>query len=126
MKPLSQMNVIPFIDIMLVMLAIVLITATFVSQGKIPVTLPEAANSEEIGQLEKITIIINAQGEIYYAEKLIDIPELQTALADIDQNTAIVLRVDQETAFQHFVTVIDFLKSHGLNNVSIITQKAPT
>jgi biopolymer transport protein ExbD len=43
MKPLSQMNVIPFIDVMLVLLAVVLTTATFVAQGKIPVALPSAS-----------------------------------------------------------------------------------
>ena len=43
MKPMAQINVIPFIDIMLVLLAVVLTTATFVAQGRIPVALPEAA-----------------------------------------------------------------------------------
>ena len=48
MKPLSQINVIPFIDVMLVLLAVVLTTATFVAQGKIPVSLPGATEAEPL------------------------------------------------------------------------------
>ena len=60
MKPLAQINVIPFIDIMLVLLAVVLTTATFVAQGVIPVSLPEATSADELQRNRPIEITIDA------------------------------------------------------------------
>ena len=62
MRPLAQMNVIPFIDIMLVLLAVVLTTATFVAQGKIPVALPQATQTEPVANEPAVEITIDAAG----------------------------------------------------------------
>ena len=62
MRPVAQMNAIPFIDSMLVLLAVLLTTATFVAQGKIPVALPQVAQTEPVANESAMEITIDAAG----------------------------------------------------------------
>jgi len=123
MKRFDQINVIPFIDIMLVLLAIVLTTATFISQGLIEVNLPEAESAEQIQELNKKTleIVINAENKIYMADKQIDADTLSLELQKVNKETPIVLRVDKQVVFENFVLVIDQLKANHLEKFSIVT-----
>jgi len=123
MRRFDQINVIPFIDIMLVLLAIVLTTATFISQGLIEVNLPEATSAEQIKeQNEKnLEIVINAENRIYLADKQIDSEALSMALQNVNKETPIVLRVDKQVVFENFVMVIDLLKANKLEKFSIVT-----
>ncbi len=123
MKRFDQINVIPFIDIMLVLLAIVLTTATFISQGLIEIDLPEATSSQAIQENspKNLEIVINAENKLYLADKLIDSNGLSKALQVLDKNTPIILRVDKQVAFKNFVQVIDLLKLNHLEKFSIVT-----
>ncbi len=123
MKRFDQINVIPFIDIMLVLLAIVLTTATFISQGLIEVDLPEATSSQSLQESSQknLEIIINAENKLYLSDRLIDSNGLSKVLQSLDKNTPIVLRVDKQVAFENFVEVIDLLKLNHLEKFSIVT-----
>ena len=125
MKRFDQINMIPFIDIMLVLLAIVLTTATFISQGVIDINLPEAQSAKPISEQAEITtveIAINADRELYIDGELSTREKLTTKLENTEKETPILLRVDQEVAFKHFVDVIDLLKKNKLKNLKIITK----
>lgn len=123
MHRFDQINVIPFIDIMLVLLAIVLTTATFISQGKIDINLPVAESAEQLQESKekKLVISINDQKELFLDEKSIDIDALSIALKDIDKQTPIIFRVDKQVVFASFVQIIDLLKSNKLEKFSIVT-----
>jgi len=123
MHRFDQINVIPFIDIMLVLLAIVLTTATFISQGQIDINLPVAKSAEQIqqAQAKKLVISINADKELFLDSKLLDLDTLSIALQDIDKQTPIVFRVDKQVVFENFMQIIDLLKSNQLKKFSIIT-----
>lgn len=123
MKPLSTMNVIPFIDIMLVLLAVVLTTATFVAQGKIPITLPSAAQTEPLPDLQRVELAIDAQGQLYFAEEPMTLDQIADRLADVPREAQLLLRVDEATAFRHFVALVDLLKARGLQNLSIVARR---
>lgn len=124
MKRFDQINVIPFIDIMLVLLAIVLTTATFISQGVIEINIPESENASSLPQDEKILeIAISKDQKLYVDEKVITLIELSEKLADIPKQTPILLRVDKAVPFEHFVAVIDQLKKQSLEKLSIITRE---
>ncbi len=123
MKPLAQMNVIPFIDIMLVLLAVVLTTATFVAQGKIPVALPQATQTEPVASEPAVEITIDAAGRLYLGEEALDLDGLSERLRDVTADTSLLLRVDEAVPFRHFVAVVDLLKAKGLENVSILTRR---
>ena len=123
MKRFDQINVIPFIDIMLVLLAIVLTTATFISQGLIEVNLPEASSAEPLQEtdLKNLEITINSDNEIFLAGERVDPQNLSQALQKIQANRPVILRVDKRVMFKHFVKVIDLLKKNNLEKFSIVT-----
>ena len=64
MRPVAQMNAIPFIDSMLVLLAVLLTTATFFVKGKIPVVLPQAAQTGPVAKESAMEITIDAAGQL--------------------------------------------------------------
>ena len=123
MHRFDQINVIPFIDIMLVLLAIVLTTATFISQGKIEVNLPTAESAKPIQQQQKknLVITINTKNQLYLDDKLVNLESLSQKFETIDKKTPIVFRVDKQVVFEQFVQIIDLLKKHQLETFSILT-----
>lgn len=127
MKRFDQINMIPFIDIMLVLLAIVLTTATFVSQGLIEVNLPTAEQvSEPPEDEEPLEIAIDAHNQLFLAGEAMTIEQLGEKLAtQATPATLIVLRIDKAAVFEHFVKLIDLLKAKELNNLSIQAQQEP-
>jgi biopolymer transport protein ExbD len=123
MKPLSQINVIPFIDIMLVLLAVVLTTATFVAQGKIPVTLPSAGQAKPLSSDASVEITIDDEGRYYLGGEPRMLDTIATELDQMSPRTRLLLRVDENTPFRHFVAVVDLVKARGLENLSIATRR---
>ena len=123
MKRFDQINVIPFIDIMLVMLAIVLTTATFISSQNIALTLPEAENSTKDEIRNPVNIAIDTAGRFYLADKAVERNDLKEQLASMAKKTPIIVAVDQETAFKNFMFLIDLLKGLQLENLSIKVNK---
>ena len=124
MRQFDQINVIPFIDIMLVMLAIVLTSATFIAQGVIPVTLPEAVHSEAPSTESTFEIVIDDAGVIHSDGKEVSKVSLAEILAGLAGDTNIILRVDSSARFEVFVGIVDLLKGENLLNVSILAERA--
>ena len=121
-KRFDQINVIPFIDIMLVLLVMVLTTATFVKQGIIPVNLPTAKASEKNDQQKEVAIYVNSKGEIYYDKGKVSVTELEQKLSAIPQSQTVVLRSDKESRFQDFVSVMNILKRLNHEQLYIVTK----
>jgi len=122
-RPFCAINVIPFIDIMLVLLAIVLTTATFIAQGKLEIDLPEASSKKAPLQEERLELAIDREERIYFDEQPVDIQGLATRLAGLSTNTPIVLRVDSQAHFGRFVAVVDLLKQQQLDRLTILTKE---
>lgn len=122
-KRFDQINVIPFIDIMLVLLVMVLTTATFIKQGIIPVDLPKAQAQSKQEKLQELNIYINLQGKIFLEKKELDLYALEDALKDVSHETNIILRSDKQSQFQDFVSVMDILKRLEHEKLFIITKK---
>ena len=122
-KPLASMNVIPFIDIMLVLLVMVLTTATFIRQGIIPVDLPEAKSSDKKSDNKEVTIYVTKKGELFLNKEAVNLEELQAALTKISKKDTVVLRSDKESKFQDFVHVMDILKKLNHESLYIVTKE---
>lgn len=122
-KPMASMNVIPFIDIMLVLLVMVLTTATFIRQGIIPVDLPEAKSSDKKSDKKEVTIYVTKTGEIFLDKEKMDLPKLQSRLEKISKEDTVVLRSDKESKFQDFVHVMDILKKLHHESLYIVTKE---
>ncbi len=122
-KRFDQINVIPFIDIMLVLLVMVLTTATFIKQGVIPVDLPDAKAKEKQDVQKEVTVYVNAKGEMYYEKEKVDLKQLEQKLAQISKKQTVVLRSDKNSKFQDFVSVMDILKRLGHEQLYIVTKE---
>lgn len=121
-KRFDQINVIPFIDIMLVLLVMVLTTATFIKQGIIPVDLPEAKKADK-EEKKEITLYVNAKGELFFEKEAVDLQTLEEKLSAIDKEQTVILRSDKASRFQDFVNVMDILKTLKHEKLYIVTQK---
>ncbi len=120
-REFKDINVIPLVDIMLVLLTIVLITATFVVQGSIPVQLP-TAKSQESKQLKGIEIVITKDGNILFEGKKVDLDEFERILSGMSRDTNIKLLADKDASVQSLVSVLDVLKRLNFAKVSIRTE----
>ncbi len=119
----DSINVIPFIDVLLVLLAIVLLTSTFITKGIIPVNLPDAQNASNLKSDKEIVIVINDQGELFMEDMKIAIENIELELLQKSRETPIHLNTDKNTKFEYFVNVLDMLKKNEFSNVSIVTKK---
>ena len=120
-KKFDSMNVIPFIDIILVLLAIVLIFSTFIAQGKIEITLPKASTNEQ-SHLKFKELIIDANGKLIFEERNLEFDQLKEILKTLPKDTPLSLRADENTPFKIFVQVIDIFKELKMSKFSIITE----
>lgn len=116
------LNIVPFIDIMLVLLAIVLSISTFIAQGKIAVDLPSANSTEQIKEDEKkVSVVIDKDNKFFIDDAEISDSELKKKLNAIDTKTLVQLKSDKNAKFDSFVKVIDILKEKGHENFAIQT-----
>ena len=123
-KKFDEINVIPFIDIMLVLLVMVLTTATFIKQGIIPVNLPEAKKTQKKDLKKKeVTIYIKKNGDIFLEKEKLSKETLKQKLSTISKKDTIILRSDKNSKFQDFVTVMNALKQLNFENLYIVTKE---
>ncbi len=120
-KRFDGINVVPFIDVMLVLLTIVLTVATFVAQGAIPLSLPKA-NAKPMAEVKYVEISINAQNELFFGKDKVDLATLQAKINNLTKDDQVVIRGDSASAFQNFVSVIGLLKNKGLEKITIVTN----
>jgi len=123
-KRFDDINVIPFIDIMLVLLVMVLTTATFINQDIIPVELPTAKADKKEDIKKEITIYVNAKGEMFFGKQKVDLKTLEEKLSLISKNQTVVLRSDKESKFQDFVSVMNILKRLKHEQLYIVTKES--
>jgi len=122
-KRFDEINVIPFIDIMLVLLVMVLTTATFIKQGIIPVDLPEAKATEKEELKNEVTVYVNEKGEMFFEKEKLSLSDLETKLSKLSKTQTVILRSDKESKFQDFVSVMDILKRLGHEQLYIVTKE---
>ena len=116
------LNIVPFIDIMLVLLAIVLSISTFIAQGKIAVDLPSAKSAQQDKEDEKkVSVVIDKDNKFFIDDAEISEDELKDKLNAVDIKTLIELKSDKNSKFDSFVKVIDILKEKGHENFAIQT-----
>jgi len=120
-KPFDSMNVIPFVDIMLVLLTIVLTTSSFIATGRIPVRLPLATKS--VSDTDKVvTLEVNVNGSVYFDGKSVTLDELRSALSPLKRESSFLIRADRDLSLQRFIDVADILKQMGFSRVAVQTK----
>ena len=120
---LSDINVTPFVDVVLVLLIIFMVTAPVLQSG-IEVSVPKTKTVKEITE-ERIVISIDKQQRVYLGNDTVNINEIADKLRQKvrdPEHQAIYLRADENVPFGAFATVMDAVKSSGITNVSIVTE----
>ena len=120
---LAEINMIPFIDIVLVLLIIFMVTAPVIQSG-IEVNVPKTQVVREIAE-EKLIVSIDKEQKLYLQNDPVNVNELGVKIREklLDPTRqSVYLRADQSVPFQTFATVLEHLKLAGIENVSIVTQ----
>jgi biopolymer transport protein TolR len=119
---LSEINMVPFIDVVLVLLIIFMITAPILQSG-IEVDVPKTHTVKEITQ-QRLVVTMDKNQLIYLGNDPINIHQLADKIKRQakHQNDVIYLRADETVPFGAFCTVIDTLRQSGISNISIVTQ----
>jgi len=117
-RDIDQINVIPLVDVMLVLLVIVLTTATFISSGQIPVNL---AKAKEVGDRKETPVVITltSDGALFLNDRAVPEGGLPSALAAEPRESAVVVRADKVTLLERFVSVVDEVRGLGFQQVSL-------
>jgi biopolymer transport protein TolR len=120
---LSDINITPLVDVVLVLLIIFMVTAPVLQSG-IEVNVPKTRTVKEITE-ERLVLTIDKQQRVFLGNSPININEiasqLKTKIRD-PQHQPIFIRADEDVPFGVFATLMDAVKQSGITNVSIVTQ----
>jgi biopolymer transport protein ExbD/biopolymer transport protein TolR len=120
---LSEINVTPFVDVVLVLLVMFMVTAPILQSG-IEVNVPKTRTVKEITE-ERLVITIDKDQRVYLGNEPVNINQiaerLRTKIHD-PRGQSIFVRSDENVPFGAFATVMDAVKRTGITNVSIVTQ----
>ncbi len=117
----NYINVIPFVDIMLVLLTIILTTSTFVTTGILPISLPKVSEAQT-KSLKSVIIDIEVDGSIHLNSKPIKFDNLIGAIKTFDTKASVLIRADKNIALQVFVDVLDLVKRSGFEKINLQTE----
>ena len=120
---LSEINVTPFVDVVLVLLIIFMVTAPVLQSG-IEVSVPKTKTVKQIAE-ERLVVTINKKQEIFLGNDPVNINNIGQRLREKirdPQGQAIYVRADENVPFGVFATVMDAVKASGITNVSIVTE----
>jgi len=120
---LSEINVTPLVDVMLVLLIIFMVTAPMLQTG-IDVELPETRNVKDINPEERIVISISREGLIYYGSEAINFSSIPERLKRDTKSPrdAIFLRADKDVKWNSIVSVIDAIRGAGFSEIKLVTK----
>ena len=122
--PMSEINVTPLVDVMLVLLVVFMITAPLLTVG-VPVDLPKTKASQMVGQDEPLVVSVNAKGEVWLQETKIGlekmVPRLE-AITESKKETRIFVRGDRAINYGRVMEVMGLINQAGFNRVALITE----
>jgi biopolymer transport protein ExbD len=119
----SGINVIPLVDIMLVLLTIVLITSNFMVRGIIPMNLPKSDSAAADTMREVIVVEVSKDAQILYEGNPVELSDLPDKLAHYSRDLSVIVSADKQLTLQPFVLVVDTLKNAGFTKISIQTER---
>ena len=120
---LSEINITPLVDVVLVLLVIFMLTAPVLQSG-IEVNVPKTKTVHEITQ-QRMVVTINKDQEVFLQDKPVNLSELPTLLMKpgVDASQQVIyVEADEKVPFGAFASVMDAVKQAGITHISIVTQ----
>ena len=121
---MSEINVTPFVDVMLVLLIVFMVTAPLLTVG-IPVDLPKVKASALTDQKDPLEITVKIGGEIYLGESEVDVENLiprLNAISELNKEARIYVRGDRVVAYGRIMEIMSLVNSAGYSKVALVTQ----
>ncbi|MEC7160536.1 MAG: biopolymer transporter ExbD [Pseudomonadota bacterium] len=125
-RPMSEINVTPFVDVMLVLLIIFMVTAPLLTAG-VPIDLPDSRAAQLPSDQQQVTISIDQAGYVYIDDAAVELGGLPQALESSPRSGEgpdITLRADRALDYGRVMAVMGELNRAGLNRISLITNSA--
>ena len=122
--PISEINVTPFVDVMLVLLIIFMVTAPLLTVG-VQVDLPETSADSLPEEQEPLTLTINSKGEIFIQESKVDYDNIVSKILAVSKNrtdTRIYVRGDKTINYGRVLEVMGRLSGAGFSKVALISE----
>ncbi len=123
-KPMSEINVTPFVDVMLVLLIIFMITAPLMKTG-VEIELPKVDTPNIPETSEPLVISINKNKEVFLSEKKIDFDKLTPKLKEIKKanpNISVFLKADKVVSYENLMIIMKQIIDSNITNVSLMTN----
>tara|TARA_B100001248_G_C27388914_1_gene461215 strand:+ start:2332 stop:2754 length:423 start_codon:yes stop_codon:yes gene_type:complete len=123
-KPMSEINVTPFVDVMLVLLIIFMITAPLMKTG-VEIELPKVDTPNIPETSEPLVISINKNKEVFLSEKKIDFDKLTPKLKEIKKanpNISVFLKADKVVSYENLMIIMKQIIDSNIANVSLMTN----
>ena len=120
-KPIAEINITPMVDVVLVLLVIMMVSATYIVSKSLKVELPKTASAAESVPMVA-TVVVTKDGQYFYNELKVDDATLAAKLkeaADKDPNTNVVVSADKAALHGQVVHVVDLAKVAGLTKFAI-------
>ncbi len=124
-EPITQINVVPLVDIMLVLLIIFMLTASFISTPSIPVHVPKAYSSNPSVPASQ-SLVLNIQGEIFYQNQKIGKEDLKKILGEqaaLNPELRLVLSADASVTHGKVVELLDLARQAGVTKIALGVTK---
>ena len=121
---MSEINVTPFVDVMLVLLIVFMVTAPLLTVG-IPVDLPKVKASALTDQKDPLEITVKLGGEIYLGESRVEVENLiprLNAITELNKEARIYVRGDRVVAYGRIMEIMSLVNSAGYTKVALVTQ----
>ena len=124
---ISNINVTPFVDVMLVLLVIFMVTAPIIQQG-VEVNLPQAKAKPVEGETQPLVVTIARDGKIYLNDNPMTLQELEgklSAIRALDRDKSVYLRADREVPYGTVIEAIGEIKAAGIEKLGMIARPIP-
>ena len=126
-RPMAEINVTPFVDVMLVLLIVFMVTAPLLTVG-VTVDLPETTSSPLPGQDEPLTVSVARDGAVFLQDSAIDLPDLGPRLLAITErrpDARIFVRGDRVIDYGRVMEVVGAIHGAGFTRVALVTEFEP-
>ena len=123
-EPMSEINVTPFVDVMLVLLIIFMVTAPLLTVG-VQVDLPESAADSLPDDQEPLTLSINSKGEVFIQETKVEFEKIIPKILAVSNNrtdTRIFVRGDKSINYGRVLEIMGLLSGSGFTKVALISE----
>ena len=125
MKKIDSLNLVPFIDVILVLLVIILSTTSFISKDLINIDTPTIQDSNGGTNLnnEDKVISIDKNGDLFFENKKVTLEEFKSLISALPKDTNIVINGDKDSNFNSFISVMEALQNLEYKNLFILVDQ---